>query len=47
MSAKKAKAPKFPRVIVSPERHTALAAEAKTKGVHISVIAEEKFKKAK
>lgn len=41
------KAPKYPRVIVSPSRHIKLAAEAKKRGVAIAQLAEEKFKKAK
>lgn len=45
MAAKKLKAPKYPRVMVSPERHVQLQEEAKKRKVHISVVAEEAFKK--
>jgi len=41
------KIPKYPRVMVSPARHTKLAAEAKKRGKNISQVAEEKFKKAR
>lgn len=39
--------PKYPRVQVSGKRHNALAAEAKKRGISITQLAEEKFKKAK
>lgn len=38
-------APKYPRVMVSPARHKALAAEAKKRGIKIAELAEEKLKK--
>lgn len=38
---------KFPRVIVSVQRHKALAAEAKKLGATIQEVAEKKFKAAK
>jgi len=40
------KGPKYPRIIVSPARHAKLRAEAKKSGKDLSVLAEEKFKKA-
>lgn len=45
--ASKKKTIKFPRIVVSAERHAALALEAEKKGKHISEIAEAKFVKAK
>lgn len=42
----KAKAPKYPRVVVSPERHIALQEEAERENKSIAAIAEEKFEKA-
>lgn len=39
--------PKYPRVMVSPKRHLALAREAKKRGITILEVAEEKFKSAK
>ena len=47
MKNKKITAPKYPRVMVSPERHIALATEAEKKGISIAELAEQKFKKAK
>lgn len=38
---------KFPRVIVSAERHAKLAAEAKKSGKTIAEVAEKKFVKAR
>jgi hypothetical protein len=46
MTAKKPKAPKYPRVIVSQERHVALQAEADKKGITLTELAEQKFKRA-
>lgn len=39
------KAPKYPRVMVSGERHTQLAREAKKQKKSIAQLAEECFKK--
>lgn len=41
------KAPKYPRILVSPERHAALMKEAKEKKISVAELAEAKFKKAK
>jgi len=38
------KAPKYPRILVSPKRHAALAKEAVKQGKSISAIAELKLK---
>lgn len=38
---------KYPRVMVSVARHTALAKEAKKLGISIQALAEKKFKAAK
>jgi|GEM_PF-4490823 len=39
------KAPKYPRVWITAERHQQLAAEAKKQGKTIGEVAEESFKK--
>lgn len=41
------KAPKYPRVMVSPARHKTLAAEAAKKKITVAELAEAKFKAAK
>ena len=41
------KGPKYPRVMVSNERHAKLSAEAKIKGISIMQLAEKKFSKAR
>lgn len=46
MVVKKTKAPKYPRVMVSGERHVQLATEAKKQGVSIAQLAEKAFAKA-
>ena len=40
-------APKFPRLVVSKERHVALQLEAKRKKITLAQLAEEKFNLAK
>lgn len=40
-------APKYPRVLVSPARHKALALEAEKRNISVAELAEEKFKIAK
>ena len=42
----KPKAPKYPRVMVSPQRHVQLAVAAKKLGKSIAQLAEEVFVKA-
>lgn len=44
-AAKKPVVPKYPRVLVSPKRHTMLAANAKKAGVKIAALAESIFAK--
>jgi hypothetical protein len=43
----KYKTPKYPRVMVSPERHAKLAKEAAEKKISIAEVSEKKFVKAK
>jgi len=38
---------KYPRVMVSAKRHTALKKEAKAKGIHINALVESKLKASK
>lgn len=38
---------KFPRVMVSKERHAKLTKEAKAKGLTLAALAEKKFAKAR
>lgn len=44
MSNKIMKTPKYPRIIVSPDRHAKLQQEAKEKKTTLQKLTEEKFK---